>query len=386
MLDKIKAKAIEEVKKNKNILFDLSKKLYENPETNYLEKFAVETFRSILKEINFKSNIGKVKTSFISKLNNGKKTKPKIAIIAEYDALPEMGHGCGHNLISAMSLGAFLALKPLIKNLNGEILLIGTPAEEGGGGKIEMVKAGVFDKIDAAIMIHPGTETTPGKEFLALSEFQLDFFGKSAHAAAAPDLGINALDACIQTFNNVNALRQHLTPDVKIHGIITNGGVKPNIVPDLAQAVFYVRCADQKYLPLLEKRFLDCAKSAAIAMSAKVKIKKINGYQAMKRISLLEDTFKKNIGSLGVKCDKEEMLKRLGSSDIGDLSQKTPCLHAFLKVADIPLHSVDFAKETQSKNGKNAIVLGAKALAMTVIDLLDKKGLLEEIKKEFKKR
>ncbi|MCB0075558.1 MAG: M20/M25/M40 family metallo-hydrolase, partial [Caldilineaceae bacterium] len=172
---------------------------------------------------------------------------PAIAFIAEYDALPGLGHACGHNIIGTAATGAALAMQAIRNEVAGTIKLIGTPAEEGGGGKVIMAEYGVFDDLDAAMMIHPGTKAMTTRTTLASNKVKFEFFGKSAHAAAIPELGINALDACIQTYNNINALRQHLRPDVRIHGIITHGGDAANVVPAYAAALFSVRAADSDY-------------------------------------------------------------------------------------------------------------------------------------------
>ncbi|PIN70540.1 amidohydrolase, partial [Candidatus Woesearchaeota archaeon CG11_big_fil_rev_8_21_14_0_20_43_8] len=314
----------DKIKKVADELFATSKKIYDNPEIAFEEYRSVEQIEKLIKShgLPFKKGIAGLKTAFMSQIGRG---KPTIALLCEYDALPGIGHACGHNLISMMSVGAFLALKDM--DLKGQVLLIGTPGEEGGGGKIKMIEKGIFSKVDAAMMIHPSNKTLPGKEFLAVDEFKLIFKGKSSHAAAAPEEGINALDACIQTFNNLNALRQHLTPDVRIHGVIMDGGLKPNIVPDHASAEFLVRCADQKAMPALIGKFRRCAESAASAFEAKIDIEHKMGYKAMKRNMAFEKVFSDNLTSLGIRFDQDTPLMGAGSSDIGDLSQIIPCIH-----------------------------------------------------------
>ncbi len=224
------------------ILIEISQTIHANPELAFEEHESMALLAGTAERHGFdvERGVAGLETAFVA-TSRGIADGPTIAFVAEYDALPGLGHACGHNIIGTAATGAALALQALRDNVPGMVKLIGTPAEEKGGGKVIMVERGVFDDVDAAMMIHPGTKAMTTRGTLASNKVDFELFGRTAHAAAAPDLGINALDACIQTFNNINALRQHLTPDVRIHGIITHGGEAPNIVPEYAAASFSVR-------------------------------------------------------------------------------------------------------------------------------------------------
>ena len=382
--EKIKKEVGKYIDKLRKELIGLSNKIHDNPETMFQEYKACGWLASTLESHNFKveKNVADLETAFKAVFPSNKKS-PKIAFLAEYDALPGIGHGCGHNLISAMSVGAAIGLSK-IKNLSGSIIVLGTPAEEGGGGKVTMIEKGIFNKIDAAMMIHPDTKNIVGRGALAVKELKIKFKGKSAHASAEPEKGINALDAVIQTFNNINALRQHLTEDVRIHGIIINGGIKPNIVPDYAEALFYVRAEDDKYLLKVLEKVKNCAKAGGIATDASVSFEMETGYKSKKLNPTLYSVFKKNFERF-VSIDKPSEHGGLGSSDIGDLSWVVPAIHPYISISnrDIPSHSIEFAKAAKSELGNKAIIIGAKSLAYTAIDLLTNPKLMKKVKEDF---
>ena len=385
--EKIKKEVGKHIDKLGKELIGLSNKIHDNPETMFQEYKACRWIASTLESHNFKveKNVAGLETAFKAVCPSEKKS-PRIAFLAEYDALPGVGHGCGHNLISAMSVGAAIGLSK-IKNLPGSIVVLGTPAEEGGGGKITMIEKGVFNKIDAAMMLHPNTKNIVGRKALAVKELKIRFKGKSAHASVAPEKGINALDAVIQTFNNINALRQHLTEDVRIHGIITHGGVKPNIVPDYAEALFYVRALDDKYLLKVLEKVKNCCKAAGIATGASVSFELGSGYKSKKLNPTLYSVFKKNFERF-VSTDKSPEHGGLGSSDIGDVSHVVPAIHPYISISDkdIPSHSVEFARAAKSRMGNRAIIVGAKTLAYTAVDLFTNPGLMREVKKDFMRK
>lgn len=382
--EKLKKEAGKHIDKLRKELIDLSNKIHDNPETMFQEYKACKWLTSTLESHNFKveKNVAGMETAFKA-VCPSKKKSPKIAFLAEYDALPGIGHGCGHNLISAMSIGAAIGLSK-IKNLPGSIIVIGTPAEEGGGGKVTMIEKHVFNQIDIAMMVHPSTKNLIGRGALAVKELKIMFKGKSAHASAEPEKGINALDAVIQTFNNINALRQHLTEDVRIHGIVTNGGLKPNIVPDYAEALFYVRALDDKYLLNVLEKIKNCAKAAAMATGASVSFKLGSEYKSKKLNPTLCSVFTKNFEKF-VSVDKPSEHGGLDSSDIGDLSWVVPAIHPYISISnrDIPSHSVEFSKAAKSDLGNKAIIIGAKTLAYTAIDLFTKPELMRKVKKDF---
>ncbi|MDI6916416.1 MAG: M20 family metallopeptidase [Thermoplasmatales archaeon] len=382
--EKIKKEVGKHIDKLRRELIQLSNKIHDNPETMFQEYKACKWITSILESHNFRveKNVAGLETAFKAVCPFEKKS-PRIAFLAEYDALPGIGHGCGHNLISAMSVGAAVGLSK-IKDLPGSIVVLGTPAEEGGGGKVTMIEKGVFNQIDAAMMLHPNTKNIVERKTLAVKELKIRFKGKSAHASGEPEKGINALDAVIQTFNNINALRQHLTEDVRIHGIITNGGLKPNIVPDYSEALFYVRALDDRYLLKVLEKVKNCGKAAGIATGASVSFELGSGYKSKKLNPTLYNVFAKNFERF-VSTDKPPEHGGLGSSDIGDLSWVVPAIHPYISISkkDIPSHSVEFARAAKSGMGNRAIIVGAKSLAYTAIDLFTNPELMRKVKKDF---
>jgi amidohydrolase len=308
-----------------------------------------------------------------------------LALLAEYDALPKIGHGCGHNLILAMSLGAAAALVQARPELAaGRLAVVGTPAEEGGGGKIRLAEAGVFQGFDAALMVHPSPANLPGMDLLGRIKFRLEFFGQSAHAAAEPELGRNALDGLIGTYNAVSALRQHLPDRTRIHGIITHGGESPNIVPDYAAGLFYVRTTSLAQLQEVFDRVQACAQGAAQAAGVTVKAT-VDGpsYQPMKRNRALEALCRRKMEALGLAVAAER--PAAWSTDAGNLSWVLPVLHAYLAFTDPPLpaHTLDFAQATVGPAGRACLLTGAKLLALVAAEYLAAAELQAEIAAEF---
>jgi len=366
----LKQEVVKQIEGLKDGLIELSHRIHKNPELGFEEYKACAWLTDMLSEHGFQveRGVAGLETAFRATFT-GTREYPRIALLAEYDALPEIGHACGHNIIGAASIGAAIALSKL--NLPGTVVVLGTPAEEGGGGKVIMVERGVFKDIDAAMMIHPADQNLVWQGSLAIKELIMKFTGKLAHAAAQPEKGINALDAVIQTFNNINALRQHLTEDVRIHGIIAHGGLMPNIVPDYAEAHFYVRALNDNYLLEVLEKVKNCAKGAALAQGAKVEFKIKRGYRSHKLHSPLVEAFRVNLLALGVKPDIAVESGGMGSSDIGDVSQVVPAIHPYISITEgeIASHSHEFAEAACSEKGDSGLIVGAKALAMTAIDV-----------------
>lgn len=387
----LKQKICNYIDEIKDILVDVSLQIHSRPELNFEEYFASKLLSDKLQEAEFDVELGVAGLETAIRAVHPDYSKgPTIGILAEYDALPDIGHACGHNLIATAALGASLALGKYKKDIPGKIIFFGTPAEEGGGGKIIMIEAGLFKEIDAAMMFHPASiYTLVGRGGLALSEVKIEFFGKSAHASSTPELGINALDAVIQTFNSINALRQHITSDARIHGIIIDGGVKPNIVPDYAAASFYIRALDTAYQQKLVKKVKACAQGAALSTGAKLKFEIIGPTYASRKINhTMAAAFIKNLEILGESLNPEPPGSGLGSSDIGNVSQVVPTIHPYIAIADkeIAAHSKEFTVASGSEKGQKAMLTAAKALAMTALDVLTKKELLKNIKEEFEKK
>lgn len=382
---KLKKKIAEEIDKISDELFGLAKKLKENPEIGFKEYKASEWIIDILKKNNFEveEKIAGLETAFKGKFELGNEG-PKIAFLCEYDALPEVGHGCGHNLIAAASLGAAIALSRF-NELNAEIVVFGCPGEENGGGKVILVENGLFNDIDVAMMVHPSTENCVYSTSLALDAYEFVFKGRSSHAAGAPEKGINALDAVIHLFNGINSMRQYLREDVRIHGIISEGGNAPNIIPDRAVAKFYFRAKERKYLNEVVEKAFNIARGAAMMTGAKVEWRKYElSNDDLKPNKILARIFEKNLRFLGVKEIVPPKEGR-GSTDMGNVSHVVPAIHPHISIGDKSLipHSKGFAEATVSGSGKKFIELASKSMAFTALDILTDENLIDEIKKEF---
>lgn len=326
-----------------------------------------------------------LKTAFIATYRAAK-PGPIIAFLAEYDALPEIGHACGHHLICTVSLGAAVGLKSVIDQTGGTIRVYGTPAEETCGAKVPMAAEGLFDDVDIALMAHPYYTYEASGTSLAMDAIQFEYFGKAAHAAASPHEGINALDAVLQLFNSINALRQQLPSHVRIHGIITEGGKAANIIPDHAVAQFYVRSVTRRETNEIVQKVLRCADGAALQTGCTLKTSNYEySYDELLTNETLSAAFTKNLLSLGVNEEEIEHGKDNGSLDLGNVSLHCPAIHPFIKVVDLrhQLHSVEFRDLAQMNRAFEGMVLGAKALAATAFDVAYDVNLLQSIKKEF---
>ena len=372
-------------------LIAISDEIHRNPEVAFQETKAAQLLVNSLKKAGFEvqHGVAGMDTAILA-VHPEKSKGPTIAVLGEYDALPEIGHACGHNLIAASALGASLALGSMKKDIPGTLIFMGTPAEEDIGGKIAMVEAGLFKDVDAAMMFHPSAGyTLVGRKGLALTEVKIEFHGKPAHAAASPDKGINALDAVIQTFNGINALRQHIRSDARIHGVITHGGVKPNIVPEYAAAEFYVRAEKGDYCNELVKKLEDCAKGAASATGAKLKYTVVSpSYQSRIMNETMGEAFVKNLEILGEPIIPLPDGSGAGSSDIGNVSQVVPAIHPYISICDkdVAGHSQEFAIAAASERGHAAMITAAKALAMTAVDLFTDVDMMKRVKDEFHQR
>lgn len=365
----------------------LSKQLYEHPEIAFQEHQACEWLSAYLEGKGFavERQTGGVETAFSASIPD-RQARPKVAFLAEYDALPKIGHGCGHNLIAAASVGAGVALSRCLDGVQGSLVVVGTPAEEGGGGKIMLLDAGKFDNVDAAMMFHPSSRTVVGDDSLGRIKFTVEFFGKTAHAAGSPEDGLNALDAMIAFFSNIGLLRQQLKNEARIHGIITHGGDAPNVIPDYTSALMYVRTLDLSYLDKVFAKVEHCAKGAALATGTELKIvQNPMRYAPRKRSFALEKVCQKQMEALGLMIQKP-LAGKLGSTDLGNLSQKVPAIHPTIAIVDegVPGHSIHMAEATMSPRGQEAMITAAKMLALTAYEFLNSQELQEEVAREFR--
>jgi amidohydrolase len=375
------------LEQRKDELETFSLDIHAHPELAFEEHYASERLTAWLEREGFalERGVGGLETAFRARYRFGA-GGPVIALIAEYDALPELGHACGHNLICTAAAGAALALKEVLgREVAGELWVVGTPAEEGGGGKILLLEQGVFEGVDAAMMFHPGSRTMVTRGALAATRVTMKFYGKAAHAAASPHLGVNALDACIQTFNAINALRQHVKDETRIHGIITKGGAAPNIVPAYAEAKFLVRHRTLAYVREVMEKVQACARGAALATGATVEFEEGLAYAERKVNHALAERFGRHLEALGERVLPPPEIGGVGSSDFGNLSQALPAIHPY--VAIVPegtsAHTPEFAAASASPAGMRGMLLAAKSLALTAADLLLEHDFLEEVKREF---
>jgi amidohydrolase len=379
---------IEAINNLQDTFYDVSKYIGQNPELGHEEFKACKALTDVLKEQGFTVEIGtcNLPTAFTA-VYDSQKPGPSIGFMAEYDALPDLGHACGHNLIGTMSIAAGIGLSKAVAETGGKIYVYGTPAEETRGGKVTMAEQGIFNHLDVAMMVHPYYCHQKSGRSLAMDAIQFEFFGKSAHAAAAPHEGINALDGVLQTFNSINALRQHVKPDVRIHGVITEGGKAANVVPDYAVAQFYVRASTRAYVDEVTEKVKACANGAALATGTKLKISNYEfSYDDMQTNQTLSDVYTKNLISLGVSEQSiTEDQGDHGSLDMGNVSQVVPAIHPYIQICNdyFVCHTHEFREAALSEQGREAMILGAQTMALTGYDVLTNQTLLQKIKEEF---
>ncbi|AUO12241.1 M20 family metallopeptidase [Priestia megaterium] len=378
----------ETINKLQDTFYDVSKYIGQNPELGHEEFKACKALTDVLKEQGFTVEIGTcdLPTAFTA-VYDSQKPGPSIGFMAEYDALPDLGHACGHNLIGTMSIAAGIGLSKAVTETGGKVYVYGTPAEETRGGKVTMAEQGIFNHLDVAMMVHPYYCHQKSGRSLAMDAIQFEFFGKSAHAAAAPHEGINALDGVLQTFNSINALRQHVKPDVRIHGVITEGGKAANVVPDYAVAQFYVRASTRAYVDEVTEKVKACANGAALATGTKLKISNYEfSYDDMQTNQTLSDVYTNNLVSLGVSEQSiTEDQGDHGSLDMGNVSQVVPAIHPYIQICDdyFVCHTHEFREAALSEQGREAMILGAQTMALTGYDVLTNQTLLQKIKEEF---
>lgn len=379
-----------EIEQLRSDFYKISQYIGKNPELGHEEFKASKILAETLSTHGFLVEMGTcgLATAFEAVYDSGA-PGPSLGFMAEYDALPEIGHACGHNLIGTMAVAAAIGLGKVVKQSGGKIYVYGTPAEETRGGKVTMAEEGIFNHLDVAMMVHPLFRHEKSGSSLAMDAIQFEFFGRSAHAASSPHEGINALDAVIQTFNGINALRQHVTPDVRIHGIIPEGGKAANIVPDYAVAQFYVRAQHRGYLNELLEKVKGCAQGAALATGARLETSFYElSYDDLITNEVLSDVFTENLVELGINPSEIHGKGGGGSLDMGNVSQIVPSIHPYVKICDEPhaCHTHEFREAAMSDQGFEGLILGAKCMANTAYDVLTKPELLTKIKEEFDKR
>ena len=383
-------------------LFGIALDIHAHPELNYQEFHAAKLLSDTLEAHDFavERGIGGVETAFRATLEGGSGDGPTVAVLVEYDALPEIGHGCGHNLIAMAGLGAGLGVQANMKDLPGRLVIIGTPAEEGGGGKIKLLDAGVFDGVDICLSSHPSSNRTiipqdiPMDESwsLAMVGFRYIYHGKAAHAAAAPEEGINALNSLIHLFTGIDALRQHLREDTRIHGIITDGGLAPNVVPEFAAANFMLRCRDRDYLSdVIVGKVLKIAEGAALITGATLEVEPYYPfYENVLPNGVLAENFRANAEAVGMRIDAPTGGRRGSgaSTDFGNVSQVLPSLELRYAGSEtpVPSHSRQMTETAITETALSSALNVAKVLSLTASDFLRDPARLKEAQAEFAKR
>lgn len=382
-----KEKAKNKIELHRNEISTLCQYIFENPELGFNEYKASEALSDFLSKHGFEvqRNIGGLETAFRAE-KKGTRPGPKIAFLCEYDALPN-GHSCGHHIIGTSAVAAAIGLAGALEDFEGSVVVLGTPAEEGaGGGKEILYQAGVMDDIDCAMIFHPGPETVLNDILLAISSYSFVFHGKAAHAGAAPEKGASALEAVIQMFNNINGIRANLPENSRVFGIIKQGGVATNIIPDLTEAEFGIRALTKELLDDLVNRVKECAQAAALSTRCSVEIKEIGvGYMNLINNKTLLSLAEKNLVEMGEKIDVYNATRGLGSSDVGNISQRIPAFQIMFGIGEPAiLHTDSFAQACSGEKGVDIAIRAAKILAMTGVDLFNEPDLVKQAKEELK--
>jgi amidohydrolase len=365
----------------------IGRDIHANPETAYEERQAVGWLTALLREHGFDVEVGVANTPTAFVATRRKGSGPSIAFLSEYDALRGLGHGCGHNLIATASAGAGIALAEALDRVPGRVQVIGTPAEEGGGGKIRLIRAGIFQEVDAAMMFHPDSRTQVLHWALAVTHMHFEFIGRAAHASGDPEQGINALDAFVLAYNGISMLRQHIKEGARLHGFLKEGGTAPNIVPERTSGEFLVRARDTAYMQELVQKVKNIFQAAALATGCSVKLTfDEEPYSDLRNNAVLAALFEENLRRLGIDPVEPVPWANAGSTDMGNVTHVVPGLHPTLAIApaDVPTHSQAFLEASGSLRGYQAMIDAAKALAMTGADLLTDPSLVEKAKAEFR--
>jgi amidohydrolase len=362
-----------------------SRWLYEHPELSGEEHRSASHLVELLRKNSFEveAPLGSLPTAFRA-TRRGRRDRPRVTFLAEYDALPGVGHGCAHNFIGAASVGAGLVLGELASELDGSVLVIGTPAEETVGGKVILLEEGVFRDVDAAMMFHAAAETRVNTTSLASQSFEVTFYGKEAHAAAAPEQGVNALDALVAFYLSLDMLKKQLRKDVRIPGIVVEGGLRPNIVPALARGAFSARASDSAYLDYVLARVRENAESAAKAHGARVELRHVERrYEDMRSNQALAEVCASHLEKAGYRLVRTPR-ERMGSLDMGNLSHAFPCIHPMIAICDdLSAHTREFGEASLTPRGEKALLDAVWALAMTAAEFLQSPELAERARREF---
>lgn len=367
-------------------LLAASHAIHAEPELGFAEHHAHDVLTGLLADAGLEVTAGAygIETAFEARAGS---TGPTIAVLCEYDALPGIGHACGHNVIGAAGAGAAIAAAAVAEELGGRVVALGTPGEEGGGGKVFLAQAGAFDAVDAALMVHPAGLDLSRFAAIAIQQAAVVYHGRAAHAAAAPERGRNALDAAILGYTNVAALRQHIRPDERLHGIITDGGQAPNVVPERAEALWYVRSPSVRGLHRLKERFTACLDAGALAAGCTMELTWADpAYADMVDNEPMVERYRANAGRYGrAVVDPRADDAVVGSTDMGNISHIVASIHPMIAVSppSVAIHTQDFVRYAGGPEGDRAVLDGAKAMAATIVDLWAEPGAMDEARAAF---
>lgn len=369
-----------------DLLWDVSTDLHAHPELAFAEHHAARRLTSELSSAGYtvESCIAGLPTAFVGTFGSG--STPRVALLMEYDALPDLGHACGHNLIAAAGLGAALAIARAMPDLDGTVLAVGTPAEERGGGKVIEVEHRVFDGVDAALMVHPANRTWAAPALTAFTELRIAMHGRATHPVGDPDGGVNALDALLRAFAAVTAENRRLPPGGNVHGIITHGGTATNLIPAYAEARFAVRAPSASGLGTLCETITAHAQNAATALGATAEVTTVGPtYDHFRDNPTLSNRFAEHLTDTGVPADPPQPDVYLGSSDIGNVSTSLPTIHPFIAIVDptVSDHTAEFADAATGPRARTALLAATEALARTASDILVEPELRERAWQQF---
>ncbi|HZP95841.1 MAG TPA: M20 family metallopeptidase [Candidatus Limnocylindria bacterium] len=380
----LKRRVCERVDARAKLLDDLASRIHATPELAFEERYASALLAGALaaEGVPVRRGAGGLETAFVAESGS---SGPVVAILGEFDALPGVGHACGHNLMGTAAVGAFLALRDVAADLRGRVRVLGCPAEERGNGKSYLIRDGLFKDVSAALMYHPGDRDELDPLMLAMTSLDVEFIGKAAHAAAEPHEGRNALDALLLAWTGLSALRLVVRSDSRFHGIITDGGKAANIIPDHAAARFMVRSPDNAYLEELRRRVIACFEGAATQTGCELRYQWSETCELVTTNRPLADAFAANARALGREMQGRRQGDTHGSTDMGNVTSVVPGIHPFLSITagPVPGHSIEFAAAAATPAALDTMRVAAKALAMTAVDALTDGALLDRAREAF---
>lgn len=368
-------------------LIALSQEIHGDPELAFAERHAHDRLCQVLEGagLDVEPHAYGIETAFVARRGHG--PGPTVAVLCEYDALPGIGHACGHNVIAAVGAGAGIVAASVVGDLGGRLVIVGTPAEEAGGGKVDLIEAGAFDDVDVALMVHPADADLTHMDTIAVAQYRIGYFGRASHAAAAPALGRNALDAAVLGYMNVAALRQHIADDERIHGIFTHAGDAANVVPDHAEAVWFVRSPTLRSLEPLVERVHGCLEAGAAAAGCEIRIDQVrHTYSEMIDNPVLVDLYVEIAAKRGRRVAVPDPNRRVvGSTDMGNVSQVVPSIHPMIQVAPagVAIHTSEFAEAARSGQADLAVVDGAWILGSLAARCWADPGLVASARQAF---